>query len=53
MRIGFIGAGKVGCSLGKYLKENGYTVSGYLSRNYENSKFASEFTESEIGRAHV
>ncbi len=46
MRIGFIGAGKVGCSLGKYLKENGYTVSGYLSRNYENSKFASEFTES-------
>ena len=23
MQIGFIGAGKVGCSIGKYLKEHG------------------------------
>ncbi len=46
MQIGFIGAGKVGCSFGKYLRENGFAVSGYFSRNYENAKFASDFTES-------
>ena len=36
MKIGFIGAGKVGFSLGKYLMENSTTVSGYYSKN-ENS----------------
>jgi len=46
MKTGFIGAGRVGCSFGKYFKENGFTISGYFSRSYENSKFASDFTES-------
>ena len=29
MRAGFIGAGKVGFSLGKYLKENGVEITGF------------------------
>jgi len=34
-RIGFIGPGKVGCSLGRYISENccGFNVSGYYGRN--------------------
>lgn len=44
MKIGFIGAGKVGFSLGKYLVENSTTVSGYYSKNENSSKEASEFT---------
>ena len=45
MRIGFIGAGKVGCTLGKYLKTNGRTVSGYFSRNSVHAREAAEFTD--------
>ncbi|MDD7374264.1 MAG: DUF2520 domain-containing protein [Sarcina ventriculi] len=44
MKIGFIGAGKVGFSLGKYLAENNITVSGYYSKNENSSKEASMFT---------
>lgn len=44
MRVGFIGAGKVGCSLGKYFVENGIEVSGYYSRTLEASREAAEFT---------
>jgi len=34
-RIGFIGPGKVGCSLGRYISENGggFSVCGYFGRN--------------------
>lgn len=46
MKIGFIGAGRVGCSLGKYFSENNISLSGYYSRTYENAKFASDYTES-------
>ena len=46
MTVGFIGAGKVGFSLGKYLKENGATISGYYSRNPESAYEASRFTDS-------
>ncbi|MFI3201541.1 MAG: DUF2520 domain-containing protein [Eubacteriales bacterium] len=46
MKIGFIGASKVGCSLGKYFKEyNSLCVSGYFSRTANNAKDASEFTQ--------
>lgn len=45
MKIGFIGAGKVGFTLGKYLKENGIYVSGYYSRSGESSLEASIFTK--------
>lgn len=44
MRIGFIGAGKVGFSLGKYFAVNGIEVTGYMSRNQQSAKDAAEFT---------
>ncbi|MGL4848995.1 MAG: Rossmann-like and DUF2520 domain-containing protein [Clostridium sp.] len=45
IRIGFIGCGKVGFSLGKYLKENGFNISGFFSRNVDSIKNAANFTE--------
>lgn len=46
MNIGFIGAGKVGFSLGKYFCIKNLTLSGYYSRSLETSKEASKFTNS-------
>ena len=43
---GFIGAGKVGTSLGKYFALNGLSVSGYFSRSSDSAKAAADFTES-------
>ena len=45
MKAGFIGAGKVGFSLGKYLKEGGVTVTGYFSRSRESAMEAAGFTD--------
>ncbi len=45
MVIGFVGAGKVGCTLGKYFVEAGEKVSGYFSRNTESAQAAAEFTK--------
>lgn len=47
MKIGFVGAGKVGFSLGKYLTENNVEVVGYYSRKYESACAAAEFTKTE------
>ncbi len=47
MKIGFIGAGKVGSSLGKYFSDSG-TVMGYSSRSAESARFAAEFTSSKF-----
>lgn len=44
IRVSFIGAGKVGFSLGKYFKENNITVIGYYSKNLESAKEAAKFT---------
>ena len=44
IQIGFIGAGKVGFSLGKYLKENNINISGYYSKNEHSSMEATIFT---------
>jgi predicted short-subunit dehydrogenase-like oxidoreductase (DUF2520 family) len=44
MAIGFIGAGKVGFSLGKYFADNGIDVSGYYSRSEISAKEAADFT---------
>lgn len=44
MKIGFIGSGKVGFSLGKYFVCNGISVSGYYSRNLQSAKQAAIFT---------
>lgn len=45
MRIGFIGAGRVGYTMGKYLKEHGVSISGYYSRHDEHAKDAASFTD--------
>ena len=46
MKIGFIGAGKVGFSLGKVFSEGGLQVIGYCSRHKESAEAAAKFTES-------
>lgn len=45
MKVGFIGAGKAGCSLGKYLRLHGTEVSGYYSKHDVSAKQAAEFTQ--------
>lgn len=45
MQIGFIGAGKVGVSLGKYFKEKGRAVAGYYSLTETSARWAAEFTD--------
>lgn len=44
IKIGFIGAGKVGFSLGKYLRVNNISVMGYYSKRKESSLEVSKFT---------
>lgn len=46
MKFGFIGAGKVGFSLGKYLADNNQTVVGYYSEFEKDAEEAAEFTGS-------
>lgn len=46
MNISFIGAGKVGTSLGIYLKKNNFNVLGYYSRSFSSSEKASNLTNS-------
>lgn len=46
MQLGFIGAGRVGCSMGKYLSNAGITVTGYYSKTGESAKEAAAFTNS-------
>ena len=45
MKIGFIGAGKVGFSLGRYMMEQDMPVSGYYSQNVNSAKEAAAFTQ--------
>ena len=46
MKIGIIGAGKVGCSIGKYLQDSSAKLCGYYSRTNESAQFAANFTNS-------
>ena len=46
MTVGFIGAGKVGFTLGKYFAVNGIEISGYYSQSYDSAEKAADFTES-------
>ena len=48
MNIGFIGAGKVGFSLGRYFAENGISLSGYYSLHVQSAAEAAKFTGSEV-----
>lgn len=50
MKIGIIGAGRVGCSMGKYLTDRGKTVTGYYSQTYENAACAAKFTGTDCFR---
>lgn len=50
MKIGIIGAGRVGCSIGKYLTDRGKTVTGYYSQTYESAAKAAEFTSTDCFR---
>lgn len=44
MEIGFIGAGKMGFTLGRHLAEHGFSVAGYYSRNMQSAQDAARFT---------
>lgn len=46
MRVGFVGAGKVGCSLGGLFARAGIEVSGYSSLFADDAQKAAEFTDS-------
>ncbi len=48
MRIGFIGAGKVGSAFGIYLKKRGFQLSGYLSRSRQSAETAGKATDSRV-----
>lgn len=44
MKIGIIGAGKVGTALGLYLKRKGYKILGYFSRSLCSSEYSAALT---------
>lgn len=46
LHIGFIGAGRVGTSLGRYFADNGLIISGYFSRSCSSAEESAEFTGS-------
>lgn len=48
MKIGFVGAGKVGVSLGKYFAQNGVPLGGYYSKSPASAQAAAEFTNSNL-----
>ena len=45
IKIGFIGSGKVGCSLGLYFQHHQIQLSGYYSRTRLSSEFAAKLTQ--------
>ena len=45
MKLGFIGAGKVGTTLAKYLAPH-HAIIGFASRSYKSAEEAARFTES-------
>jgi len=47
VEIGFVGAGKLGFSLGKYFSQNQLAVTGYFSKSPEHAQNAACFTETE------
>lgn len=46
MNIGFIGAGKVGCSLGRYMADHAIAVAGYYSRTPDSAREGAVSTRS-------
>lgn len=47
MNIGIIGAGKVGVSVGRYLKDNNIQIAGFYDIDCENAAFAEKFTQTD------
>ena len=47
MKIGFVGAGKVGVSFGKYFKLHKKNVIGYYSKNPDSAREAAKFTDTD------
>ncbi len=45
MEIGIVGAGRVGCSIGRYLRGHDVSVAGYYSKSKESVEFAATFTK--------
>lgn len=46
MKIGFIGAGRVGTAMGMYFRKNSFALSGYFSRSLASSRKAAAMTDS-------
>lgn len=46
MKIGFVGAGKVGCSMGLLFQKKEITISGYYSKSITSSIYAANLTNS-------
>lgn len=51
MKVGFIGAGKAGFTLGKYFCTHGVEVTGYFSRNIQSAEAAANFTQTRLFRS--
>lgn len=47
MNIGIIGAGKVGVSVGRYLKDNNIQIAGFYDIDCDNADFAAQFTNTD------
>lgn len=52
MKVGFIGAGVVGTSLGFLLSKNGANVSGFLSKSFESAQKAAMLTKTRAFRSY-
>ena len=46
MKVGFVGAGKVGCSLGKLFADSQHNLAGFYSRSSLSAQDAADFTKS-------
>ena len=46
MKVGFVGAGKVGCSLGKLFSDTQHNLTGFYSRSSDSAQDAADFTKS-------
>lgn len=48
IRVGFIGPGKVGVSLGRYFTQKGIKLTGFYGKNIKTTKEAANFTKSKF-----
>ncbi len=48
IKVGFIGPGKVGVSLGRYFTQKGIKLTGFYGKNIKTTREAANFTKSKI-----